>query len=108
MNGSVVFGLQGGIRDASVNLRGARTAVSEQALERGKRQVSLRHAPAEGVTKLVAGHLDARFLTVLLQNKLDAGDGEALPRWEMKTARSFVTGRLVSQSLSAEYAGGGR
>jgi hypothetical protein len=108
LNGSVVFGLQGGVRDAGIYLRGARTAMSEQALERGKRQVRLRHAPAEGVTKLMAVNLDASFLTILLQNKLDAGDGEALPRWEMKTARSFVTGRLVSQSLSAEYAGGGR
>lgn len=47
--------------------------MSEKFLERGKRQVRLRHAPAEGVAKLMAGHLNARFLTVLLQNKLDAG-----------------------------------
>lgn len=47
--------------------------MSEKFLERRERQVRLRHAPAEGVAKLMAGNLDARFLTVLLQNKLDAG-----------------------------------
>jgi len=77
LDGAIVFGLQNGIRDTGINLRGARAAMSEQVLKRGERHIRLCHAPAKGMTKLMACDLNARFTAISLQDKLDAVDGES-------------------------------
>jgi len=51
--------------------------MSEQVLERSERHVRLRHAPAKGVTKLMASDLNTRFLTVTLQDELNTVDRES-------------------------------
>ena len=49
----------------------------KQFLERCERHVRFCHTSAEGMTELMAGDMDSRFLAIGLQNKLDASDRES-------------------------------
>ena len=89
-DGAVVFIAQNWVQQVDISLRGARAAMSKQFLERGDRQFGFCHAPAESVTKLMTGDVNARFAAIFFQDELDARDGKRLPCSEMKTARSFV------------------
>lgn len=73
---AVILRLEDRVGKVDITLRGARAAMSEQLLQRGDRHGRFRHAPPESMTELMAGDLNAGFLAIFFQDKLDAVDGE--------------------------------